>query len=87
MPEQVIDFRNHRRGQDETPPLSLNQLSGALVPVIGAVVIGVDDAGVENDRHSAVFTLSDVCCAATAVCCAISWSEARDGQRRQSLMW
>ena len=54
-PQQVIDLRDDRRRQNQTISFALDQRPCLRVPPIAAVVIRVDNAGVEKDAHRRFF--------------------------------
>ncbi len=50
--EKMVDFRNHWSWDDQGVLLSFEESPRSLVPGIVAIVKGIQNPGVEQDRHS-----------------------------------
>ena len=48
----MVDFRDYGRWNDQSVLFSLEKGSRSLVPGIVAIVKGIQNSGVEQDRHS-----------------------------------
>jgi hypothetical protein len=51
LPQQIIDLGDYRGGHDEPTDLSFKELVRGEMPEIPAVVVRVENAGVEEDGH------------------------------------